>query len=261
MQWSYPYADDDVHGAILGAQGSRSQVFAVLADAGYEGAEVWVRDPRQLNWTALGHDLTTHGLRLAAIGTGPMGTDDGLSLTDDDDEVRAEFIARFEAALAVAAMVGAPVMLGKQRGMLHHHVAAAAWQRDGLRRIYDTAEELGADVALEPQNAGVVDNVNTLDEALALQAPYGAHARVMLDTFHMHLDEPNPMDVIPTAGAALVHMHIADNERRVPGLGRLPLEAHVQQLEAVGYDRFVSFELDQGGDWAATARAAVTTLR
>lgn len=147
-RWSYPYADSDVRGSILGASGPRAAALNVLADAGYDGVELWIRDPRELDWTAIVRDLTARQLQLAAIGTGPMGTDDGLNLTALDAAHRSEMTARFVAALEIGGALGAPVMLGKQRGNLRHHPDATDWQRAGLQRIYAAADRHGAAVVL-----------------------------------------------------------------------------------------------------------------
>ena len=57
----------------------------------------------------------------------------------------------------------------------------------------------------------------------------------MLDTFHMNIEEDSLGEAIRTAGPLLGHFHTGENNRRVPGKGRLPWHEIGTALREIGY--------------------------
>ena len=78
--------------------------------------------------------------------------------------------------------------------------------------------------------------MNTCEEALrfveAVDSPY---VKVMLDTFHMNIEEDNIASAIRLAGDQLCHLHLGEQNRKVPGKGSLPWNEIGQALRDIGY--------------------------
>ena len=68
------------------------------------------------------------------------------------------------------------------------------------------------------------------------------NVKVMLDTFHMNIEEDSFRDAILEAGSYLGHFHIGEANRKVPGKGRIPWEEIGQALRDIGYDGNVVME-------------------
>jgi sugar phosphate isomerase/epimerase len=67
-----------------------------------------------------------------------------------------------------------------------------------------------------------------------------------LDFHNMNMTEANMIASIKRAGKWVRHLHLADNNRRLPGQGHIDFRAGVATLDAIGYDGWYSFECAVG---------------
>ena len=65
---------------------------------------------------------------------------------------------------------------------------------------------------------------------------------VHLDTFHMGIEECDPVRAIQRCQGRLGYMHIADNTRRFPGSGQFDFQRILKALDEVGYEGYLSVE-------------------
>ena len=115
---------------------------------------------------------------------------------------------------------------------------------EAMRELAARAERAGARLFIEPLNRYQNDLCQTIGEALRLRDRIGSKAvLVMGDAFHMNIEEPDMGAALRAAGAALGHVHLADNDRREPGTGHLALGPIFDALAAISYDGYASFEL------------------
>jgi D-psicose/D-tagatose/L-ribulose 3-epimerase len=66
---------------------------------------------------------------------------------------------------------------------------------------------------------------------------------VLLDSFHLNIEEKDIVAAIATAGDRLFHFHVSDNDRGIPGSGHVPWHAVREGLAAVGYDGWIVAEM------------------
>ncbi|MGD0876634.1 MAG: sugar phosphate isomerase/epimerase family protein [Anaerolineales bacterium] len=85
--------------------------------------------------------------------------------------------------------------------------------------------------------------LNTCEEALEYVDAVGSlNARVMLDTFHMNIEEDFIDDAIVRAGGKLGHLHVGENNRMPPGYGHIPWTEIGAALRKIDYNRYVVME-------------------
>jgi D-psicose/D-tagatose/L-ribulose 3-epimerase len=85
--------------------------------------------------------------------------------------------------------------------------------------------------------------LNTCEEALEYVDAVGSlNARVMLDTFHMNIEEDFVDDAIVRAGGKLGHLHVGENNRMPPGYGHIPWTEIGAALRKIDYNRYVVME-------------------
>ena len=85
--------------------------------------------------------------------------------------------------------------------------------------------------------------LNTCDEAIAYVEAVGSpNARILLDTFHMNIEENFMGEAIEKAGDKLGHFHIGENNRMPPGYGHIPWTEVGNALRRINYERFVVME-------------------
>jgi len=92
--------------------------------------------------------------------------------------------------------------------------------------------------------------LNTAEEAVRFcNEVDNPNVKILLDTFHMNIEEDNFADAISLAGAGLGHMHIGEGNRKLPGHGHLPWGEIGAALRKVGFDGGVVMEpfVLQGG--------------
>lgn len=227
-------------------QGDLSANLKYIAGLGYDGVELSIRDPQQLNMPALSQLVRGLGLSVPAIGTGQAWGEEGLSFTDPQAEVRQAAIDRIKSHIPVASHFGSVIIIGLLRGVLKpgvSQVQAMEWLEDALRQCCSAASQHGIRLALEPINRYETSLVNTVPEGLELIERLGMdNFGLLLDTFHMNIEEVNLDASIRACGRHIFHFHVADSNRWHPGAGHLDFKSMLTSLDATAYQGWVSGE-------------------
>jgi D-psicose/D-tagatose/L-ribulose 3-epimerase len=112
-----------------------------------------------------------------------------------------------------------------------------------LREIARSAATHGATVALEPLNRFETDFVNQSETAVRLVEDVGSPSvGILLDTFHMGIEEKNQGGAIRRAGKHLKHFHSCENDRGTPGTGQVDWTEVRDALRSIDYDAAVVIE-------------------
>jgi 5-keto-L-gluconate epimerase len=245
--------------------GGLADVVERIADFGYEGVELAVRDPADVDVEGIEAVLERSSVRVAAVGTGQAYLHDGLSLTSPDEAIRARTLRRLEAHIALAARLDALVIIGLLRGgPLGAQPRQEAWEHlvDGLRDASVAAAARGVRLAVEAINRYETGLVHTCADGLGLLDAVGAdNVGLLLDTFHMNIEERSIEGAIMRADDRLFHFHVADSNRLHPGGGHVDFGAALAALHAIGYSGYVSGEFMPEPDPATAAQRAVEHLR
>jgi D-psicose/D-tagatose/L-ribulose 3-epimerase len=114
---------------------------------------------------------------------------------------------------------------------------------EGVQRAADYAAQREIALAVEPLNRFETDLLNTVEQAMRfLSLVNRPNVGLLLDTFHMNIEEMNIPDAIRQAGDRLFHFHACANDRGTPGHDHLPWSAIVGALRDVDYDGPVVIE-------------------
>lgn len=242
-------------------QGDWRAGLRLVADLGFDGAELHVREAARVPVADLAALLAEMGLAVPAIGTGQVYGEDGLSFADPDPAVRNEAVRRvlehvdLAATLAdagVAALRGARpgpplVIIGLVRGTVARGVSPAAarrWAVQGIREVAEAAGAAGLRIVVEPINRYETQLGNTVVEVLSLLDEVEMeNAGLLADTFHMNLEEADLPAALRQAGDRLWHIHAADSNRWAPGQGHLDFRPVIRQLGQLAYDGYLSCEI------------------
>lgn len=241
----------------LAADLALEEAAALAASAGFEGVELAVADPLHVDVSALRAMLSGLRLQAPALGTG-AAYDEGLSLSHPDPSRRAGAMARLKAHVDLGAALGAAVIVGLIRGRASDGLGRDEALRliaEHLGEVAAYAASLGVRLLLEPINRYETDLINTVEDALAEAEAAGGNVGLLIDTFHMNIEERRIAESVRAAGSRVWHVHVADSNRLAPGLGHLDFREVVDALRDVGYDRYLSAEILHRPD-ARTAFAA-----
>ena len=248
-------------------KGDLAANLARIAALGYDGVELAIRDPKLVSFDELERLVRQHNLIVPAIGTGQAWGEEGLSFTDPDPTVRRAAIERVKSHVPGAARFNAIIIIGLLRGTLRvkpgvDHAQVMTWLVEALQECSAAAQPAGVRLALEPINRYETTLVNSAAQGLELIERVGAgNLGLLLDTFHMNIEEPSIEDSIRQTGGRIFHFHVADSNRWYPGAGHLDFRALLQTLFETGYAGFVSGEFMPMPDAATGAQKAIEHLR
>ena len=246
-------------------KGDFSSGVTKIAGWGYDGVELAIRDPGLVDPDEIERVVADRSLAVPAIGTGQAWGEEGLSFTSDDPAVRRAAIDRITSHVPLAARLNAVIILGLIRGVTP---TGQSRQRSieqltiAVRECAEAASGTGVRFALEPMNRYETDLIHTVAQGLELVEGIGAdNVGLLLDTFHMNIEEPVIEDSIRTCGDRLFHFHVADSNRWYPGAGHIDFRSILSTLATTGYDGFISGEFMPLPDADTAAERAITHLR
>lgn len=120
---------------------------------------------------------------------------------------------------------------------------------DSLKRIREAAEKHQVTFMLEPLNRYEDHMVNKVEDAIHIirkvDSPY---VKVMADLYHMNIEESNISDTLNTYFNDIYEIHLADSNRRQPGLGHTNFKEVFQTLKNNNYNGYLSFECKIDGN-------------
>jgi D-psicose/D-tagatose/L-ribulose 3-epimerase len=120
-----------------------------------------------------------------------------------------------------------------------------------MRKAVKAAEYSNVIFSMEVVNRFEQFIMNTCDEALDyVNAVDSSNAKIMLDTFHMNIEEDFIGKAIIKAGDKLGHLHIGENNRMPPGYGHIPWAEVSTAINKINYRGAVVMEpfLVPGGE-------------
>jgi len=235
------------------------------AALGFDGIEIFPTGADDLDGMEVRSLLREHGLGLAAMGTGAGWLRRKLSLTDPDPHERMRARDFVAAVVDFAGGFGAPAIIGSMQGRVpdgHDREVVLGWLRESLDQLGPRAHALGAPLLYEPLNRYETNLFNTVAEAVEfLETLRTRNVRLLLDLFHMNIEEADVAGAIRRAGPHAGHVHFADTNRNAIGMGHLDVAPIVAALRDIGYDGWVSAEVRPRPDGETAARTTVASFR
>ncbi len=235
-----------------------------IARWGYDGVELAIRDPALIDAEQLVQSVEAQGLEVPAIGTGQAWGEDHLSLTSPDAEVRAAAIARLRSHIPLAARLDAVIIIGLLRGITpagQTTTRSMDYFADAMQVCGEAAASEGVRFAIEPLNRYETDLIRSAEEGMAFLERLGLdNVGLLLDTFHMNIEEPSLTACFQACAARTFHVHLADSNRWYPGAGHLDFGEVVATLRECGYAGWLSGEFMPLPDADTAGRRAIAHM-
>ncbi|WP_108661887.1 sugar phosphate isomerase/epimerase family protein [Acuticoccus kandeliae] len=241
MQFVRPFGPKNLH------------LFQDIRDLGFDFIELLVPEPED------GLDLVETRTALNDAGLGIVlaaRVNMNRSIASDSAAARQGGLDYLRRTVEVAATLGAGIVGGPLygeplvfagRAPVPHDAATIATRAErtveGLAEVAPEAREAGVVFALEPLNRFETDIVSTTQQAIEVVDRVGdAGLGIVLDTFHMNMEERSIPDAIRAAGHRLVHFQANENHRGFPGTGHLDWPVIMRALAEIDYSGPVSLE-------------------
>ncbi len=212
--------------------------------AGFDVAEFPLLFPNSLDYPSLRSCLADLDMA-ASCGTGLSADTD---ITHPDRLIRKAGLDYLQACIEGAARLGSPVLGGLTYAGWGVFPVEGKMERrkqciDSLKLVDQIANDYGITVCLEVVNRFEGYLLNTVDQGLSLLEELScSNIKLHLDTFHMNIEEDDLGAAILRAGSLLGHLHVVENNRKVPGAGHIPWEAVSQSIHAINYQGYIIAE-------------------
>ncbi len=242
--------------------GSFARLLDSLREVGFWGLELNIGDPRELDYGSVRRFLQGHGLELSMLATGLTARRLELSLSSADEGVRSTSVAVCRELIDWIDNRTTGLIIGFLKGgqSPDREQARRRFARS-LAEILPRAEERRVALLVEATNRYESAIANTIDEAAELVEDYGADvAQILPDTFHMNIEEADPLGALRRRKGRFTSFHLSDNNRRFPGFGAIDFAPYVALLDGIGYRGRLAIEGNCANDPASEARASLARL-
>ena len=187
-----------------------------------------------------------------------IGLKDDMDLASEDAATRKRGIAFLRDVSRAMKHLGGTVMAGINYSSWPRKLAPNEDKRvltdravEGVREAVKTAEDCGVIFCIEVVNRFEQFMMNTAAEGISFAKRVGSpNCKLLLDTFHMNIEEDSLRGSLIEAGTWLGHFHLGEPNRRPPGRGRMPWPEIFGALREINYQGAVVMEpfLVPGGE-------------
>ena len=234
--WSSPITTDEL-----------SELAPRVKGMGFEWIEVPLESLDDLDHEAGASIIADNGLGVSACAA--IGPD--RDLIHPDAAIRKNGMAYVKGAIEAAHELGATNLIGPI-----YSAVGRTWQQTADERAHDldvlvgnlselaqVAGDYGVVLCLEPLNRFETSFINTTEQMIeVVDRVNHPNCQIMLDTFHMNIEEKNLGDAIRLAGSRVHHIHACENDRGAPGSGNVAWADVAQGLADINYDGPVVIE-------------------
>ncbi len=214
---------------------------------GFDWLEVPLESLDDLDYRRGAQILRDHGLGVSTCAA--MGPD--RDLIHPEPAIRESGMRYLRGAIDAAQTLGATSLVGPL-----YSAVGRTWPQTPDERAHDLdvlvknlselaqyAGDHGVVLCLEPLNRFETSFINLAAQAIEVVDRVGHPAcQIMLDTFHMNIEEKSLGAAIRAVGPRLRHFHACENDRGAPGSGNVTWAEVGQALKAIGYDGPVVIE-------------------
>ena len=230
---------------------SLAEIAQRLAALNYDGVEL-MGDLTAYQPTEAAQILQDHNLKVFSL------TPDNVDLAHPDDTIRTKAVDYYLRLLDFAAAIGKPLVschgfVGRVRAISsqveEYNLFVAA-----VRQIAERAGQMGLKLVMEVLNRYEAHLVNTASEAVEFVGNVGVdNVGILLDAYHMNIEEGGPAEAIRQAGSRLWLYHAADSNRQGIGRGHTDFSGQLAALANIGYQGPIIMECTAPGPDPFTA--------
>src|SRR5580700_8746919 len=194
------------------------------------------------------NDKERDALKAAAEGAGlrltySIGLKGDMDLASEDAATRKNGVAFLQDVSRAMKYLGGTIMAGINYSSWPRKLAPNEDKRvltdravEGVREAIKAAEDCDVIFCVEVVNRFEQFMMNTAAEGIAFAQEVGSpNCKILLDTFHMNIEEESIGGSLEEAGTWLGHFHLGETNRRPPGPGRMPWSEIFGALKKINY--------------------------
>ena len=217
-----------------------------VAELGFDAVELAIRDPHIIDVNEIKRLLKEFHLPVPAIATGQAYGEEGLSFSDPDPEIRRKAVERVKSHIDLALEIGSSqVIIGLIRGTVkpgRDKEEAEKYLMECLSELFKYQPDIT--LTMEPINRYETNLYNDTHSLKRFIDQAGQpNLKMLIDTFHMNIEEPDMIESILNVKDYISHVHFADSNRWAPGCGHLNFKEILKALRKIGYQGAISTEI------------------
>jgi D-psicose/D-tagatose/L-ribulose 3-epimerase len=213
----------------------------IVARMGFDLIEVGIESTTDLDYRRAAEIAKANGLAVSVCAA--MGPD--RDLIHSDESIRTNGMSYVRHCIDAAQTLGAANVCGPL-----YSAVGRTWQATDEERTRDVdllvrqlgalaryAGDRGVWLGVEPLNRFETSFVNLASQAIEVVDRVDHPAcGVLLDTFHMNIEERSIGDAIRAAGKRMRHLHTCENDRGAPGSGHVAWDEVAKACRDVGFN-------------------------
>lgn len=212
---------------------------------GFDGVEIPIFTGDEVHYQKLRKKLDALQLKSSTVAVATPET----SAISPDPTVRKAAVDRLKTIVRYSAILGADILCGPFHQALGVFSGTGPTEEefkratDVHRAVADEAQRHGIYLAVEFLNRFECYFLNTAAATAAyVRRVDHPNFKAMFDTFHANIEEENLPQAYSKNAAEIRHIHVANNDRGVPGRGHIDFLALFRAIKSTGYDGWLTIE-------------------
>ena len=216
-----------------------------IKSTGFDGVEIPIFGGDDAHYHKLRKKLDELQLQASTV---TVATPDANPISPDP-AIRKAGLQRLKTIARQAGILGADILCGPFYQALGVFSGAGPTEEEFERvaeihrEVADEAQRHGVRLAVEALNRFECYFLNTTAAAAAYVRRVGhPNFGALFDTFHANIEEENLPKAFSENAAVIMHVHVSNNDRGVPGRGHIDFRTIFQTIKATGYNGWLTIE-------------------
>ena len=231
----------------------------------YSTIEPHLRDPKEVNTNEVLKYSKKYNIKISGISTGLSFNIDKLSLISDLPEIKNSAIKRLKEYIDLANIIGGFIIIGTMRGNIPYESEYEFYLEklsESMKTLTEYAINKNVALLLEAANRYESNYLNRVEEVFNFITNYKIqNLKILMDTFHMNIEEKDMNKSIRKYGKLLGYFHISDSNRMYPGAGHINFREIVKSLNSINYNGYIILECFPLPSGKIAANKALTFIR
>ncbi len=243
--------------------GDLEKAFSAAQKLGFDGIEISLADPKEISLGKVKDLVNKYQIKISALATGGAAVRDGLIFSTPDKSIRKAAIQRIKNHIDFASSFKTIVVIGLVKGwIIENYSQSKEFITECLKECNEYGQEKGIYIALEPINRFQEDFFHSiLDCKKYLDEVHLSNVKMMIDSFHMNIEDADMWTNMRKAKDYIIHVHYSENNRLAPGMGHFDFIKMTEVLKEINYSGYISAEILPLPDSYTAAKQAIDSMK
>lgn len=227
-------------------------------EAGFSAIELHIRENAAIDCESVIAECERLGMSISLVVTGRLAVETGATLTHADPEMTKRAQNGIMTYVDVAKKLRSNLLIGWIRGPRPDGMCEEVYEEQlaaALQPICEYAQTQGVTLLIEALNRYEINSFHRGEEIRSFIEKYNLPVcGLLLDVFHMNLEEANMGDAIRANRSLLRYVHFADSNRHFPGAGHMDIDDVLAALDEIHFDGWLSTECLPEPDYESAIR-------